>query len=129
MLASAVVQGEAAPQRLTTAEILTRLDLAPFVKAGSNGEAALELPDQKLDDLVSVATASPDLRFRAEALMVLNFVRSLGTAAQQEKALAVLSRQASAKDNENLTALAAWSRDTRRTERDLPKLKDLLLRP
>ena len=129
MLAAAIVQGEAAPQRLSTAALLTRLDLTSFVKTGAAGESTLELPERKLDDVVKVATASPDLRFRAEAIVVLNFVRFLGTAGQQEKALSVLNRLAAAKESENLAALAAWSRDTRRTERDLPKLKDLLLNP
>ncbi len=129
MLAAAIVQGEAAPQRLSTAALLTRLDLTPFVKTGAAGDAFFGLPDRKLDDLVSVATASPDLRFRAEAIVVLNFVRFLGTAAQQERALSVLNQLAAGKESENLAALAAWSRDTRRTNQDLPKLKDLLLNP
>jgi hypothetical protein len=129
MLAAAIVQGEAAPQRLSTAALLTRLDVTSSVKTGAAGESTLELPERKLDDLVKVATASPDLRFRAEAIVVLNFVRFLGTAGQQEKALSVLNRLAAEKESENLAALAAWSRDTRRTERDLPKLKDLLLNP
>ena len=107
----------------------TKLDLSPFVRTGVTGEGVLELPDRKLDDLVTVATASPDLRFRAEAIVGLNFVRFLGTADQREKALSVLDGLAAKKESDNLAALAAWGRDTRRTEQDLPKLKDLLLKP
>jgi len=129
MLAAAIVQGEAAPQRLRTAEVLTKLDLTPFVKSDSNGQFTLQLPDRKLDEIAKLATTSPDLRFRAESLVVLNFVHFLGTPAQKEKALAVLTKVADGKESANLSALAVWSRDTRRTERDLPSLKDLLLRP
>jgi hypothetical protein len=126
MLAAAIVQGESAPQRLTTAALLTKLDLAPFVTADPAGGMKLELSDRKLDEIVAVATASPDLRFRAEALVALNVVRYLGTPVQRENALSVLNRLAATTDSENLAALAAWSRDTRRTEQDLRTLKEPL---
>jgi hypothetical protein len=122
MLVAGIVAGEAAPQRLLTAERLTRIDVAPFLRADAGRKTVLDLPDEKLDDLLEMATASPDLRFRGEAILGLNVVRFLGTPGQKEKALAALERTA-AEGRDHLARLAAWSRDRAPTEELLTELR------
>ncbi len=122
MLLSALVAGEAAPQRLLTLERLTRMDVTPFLREGEAGKAVLDLPDRKLDEILEAATASPDVRFRFEALVGLNVVRFLGTPGQKEKTGAVLDRIV-AGGSPYLAPLAAWSRDTAPTAELLSDLK------
>jgi hypothetical protein len=111
MLVAAVVTGEAAPQRLLTSARLTRIDIAPYLRTDAAGKTVLDFPDTKLDDVLETAKASPDQRFRGEALIALNVVRFLGTPGQKEKALAILNRTA-AEEPGNLARLAVRSRDT-----------------
>jgi hypothetical protein len=123
MLIAALVAGEAAPQRLLTSARLTRIDIAPYLRADGAGKTVLDLPEKKLDDLLETATASPDLRFRGEAILGLNVVRFLGTPGQKEKALAILTRTA-AEGPGHLASFAAWSRDTAPTKELLAQLKE-----
>lgn len=111
-LTAAIVLGEAGPQRLMTAQRLTRTDLRPYVTPGAAGMPVLTLPDRKLEEIVEAATSGSDRRFRGEAIVTLNIVRFLGTPAQQDKALTVLGGLAAGSDP-GLAANAAWSRDTR----------------
>ena len=83
MLAAAIVQGEAAPQRLRTAQVTTRLAVEP------DGKDAL--PDGKIDDVIGVAKSGPDRRFRNEAIVMLGYARFRGTPAQRQRAEAALA--------------------------------------
>jgi len=65
-----------------------------------------------LDHIVAVAMSGPDRRFRAEAILELNFVRHLGSPVQREKALTVLNQLAASGDG-TLVDLAVWARDTK----------------
>jgi hypothetical protein len=110
MLAAAVVQGEAAPQRLRMAQLTTRLD----VPVG--GKDALT--DRKIDDLVGAAKSSPDRRFRNEAIVMLGYARFKGTSAQRERAEATLDELKASADA-FVAANARWSLGLR--EEDLVK--------
>jgi hypothetical protein len=68
-LVAAIVVGEVAPQQLVGAQRLTKTDLLADVKKDPDGDVTLDLPEKKLDDVVSVATGGPDRRFRAEAIL------------------------------------------------------------
>jgi hypothetical protein len=83
MLVAAIVQGESAPQRLRTAEFMTRVSIS------IEGESAVT--DRKVDDVISVAKSSPDRRFRNQAIVMLGFARFMGTSAQREKAESALA--------------------------------------
>jgi hypothetical protein len=90
MLAAAIVQGEAAPQRLRTAEVVTRVAIRAAEKDA--------VTDRKVDNLIGVAKTSPDRRFRNEAIVMLGFVRFMGTSAQRQKAEGVLAELKAAPD-------------------------------
>jgi hypothetical protein len=123
-LVAAVVLGEAAPQRLVGTQRLTKTDISPYMRKDPAGFPALELPEARLNDIVTVATGGPDRRFRAEAILELGLVRALGTPAQQGKAVSVLNQLASGSD-QILAEAAVWSRDTKLTKeylRDAPAL-------
>jgi hypothetical protein len=120
-LVAAIVLGEHSAQRLMTGQRMTATELAPYVRTSPAGEVALELPAARLDGIVAAAKGSPDRRFRCEAILQLNAVRFLGVAAQQEKALQVLTALAEDQDPV-IAANAAWSRDTRVTREDLREL-------
>ena len=117
-----------APQKLLGTQRLTKTDLLVDVKRSSDGDVTLDLPDTKLDDIVAVATSGPDRRFRAEAILELGLVRSLGTPAQQEKTLSVLNRLASS-DDRVVVDMAVWSRDTKLTKEYLKGALTLLPPP
>jgi hypothetical protein len=110
-LVAAIALGEVAPQRLMGAQRLTETDLAPYVRKNAAGNVSLELPEEKLDQVVAVATSGPDRRFRGEAILELGLVRFFATAAQREKALTVLNRLASSSER-TIRDTAAWARDT-----------------
>jgi hypothetical protein len=80
MLAAAIVQGEAAPQRLRTAEFLTRTRV--------DGKSAIT--DLRVDQAIEAAKASRDRRFGSEAIVMLGFTRFMGSSAQREKAAKAL---------------------------------------
>lgn len=81
MLAAAIVQGEAAPQRLRTAELLTRTRV--------DGKSAIT--DLRIDQAIEAAKAFRDRRFGNEAIVMLGFTRFMGSSAQRDKAKAALS--------------------------------------
>ena len=116
--AEAIVLGEIAPQRLRTAERLTRIELKAPEDDRRPGDgwplsrqAAQALSDRQLEGLVAEARSAPDRRFRIAAVLQLNFVRSLGTSSMRQKARAALAGLAAAKDP-ILAQFAAWGRDT-----------------
>lgn len=105
MLAGAIVQGEAAPQRLRTAQATTRLAV--------NVEGKNAVTDKRVDDLIGVAKSSPDRRFRNEAIVMLGFARFMGSSAQCKKAENTLAELKASSDP--LTAgNARWALELRR---------------
>jgi hypothetical protein len=90
MLASIVV-GEAAPQRLLTSERINRTWDKHYVREDESGNLSLEIPDEKLDTILEMARNQPDRRFRAEAIIHLNLVRVMGTDAQKERVVELLT--------------------------------------
>jgi hypothetical protein len=103
MLAAAIVQGEAAPQRLRTAELMTRT-----LVDGRN-----PVTDSKVEDTIQVAKASPDRRFRSEAIVTLGFARILGTSAQSQKAQGTLAELKASSDG-FVAGNARWALELRR---------------
>jgi hypothetical protein len=116
-LTTAIALGEHPAQRLRTAQLLTRVNVASSLHVAGDGAMTLALSDEQLDDLVTVVEKRPERRFRGEALLQLGFVKFLGTEAQKEKARALLERVAAGGDPV-LSRLAAWSRDTRPTKEE-----------
>lgn len=111
-LAASIVLGECAPQRLLTSARLTRTEIAPYVHWPSDRTPSLDLADARLDEMIRIARDDPDRRFRGEAILMLNFVQTMGTEAQRDRATAVLRELAGAGDP-IVAATAVWSRDTR----------------
>jgi hypothetical protein len=111
-LVAAVVLGEHSAQRLMTGQRITTTEIAPYIRTVPPGEVKLQLPDARLDAIAAAASAGPDRRFRAEAILQLNLVRFLGAAAQQERVVKVLDTLAADPDP-IIAANATWSRDTR----------------
>ena len=111
MLAAAIVQGESAPQRLRTAEFMTRVSISVEGKSAVN--------DRKVDDLIGVAKNSPDRRFRNEAVVMLGYARFMGTAAQRERAESALA-ELKASPDPFIAGNARWALQLRREN-----LKDL----
>ena len=99
------MQGEAAPQRLRTAQVATRLEVPVSEKDA--------LTDRKIDDLTGVAKTSPDRRFRSEAIMMLGFARFKGTPSQRERIEATLAELTASADG-FLSGNARWSLELRR---------------
>ncbi len=120
-LVSAIVLGECSAQRLLTARALTKTRFDSYVHKTFLGRVSLEMPDEKLDDFLTIATSAPDRRFRCEAMLQLNVVRFLGSRAQREKVRAALDTLAAGSDPV-IAANAAWARDTRPTKRLLEGL-------
>lgn len=107
-LVAATVLGEHAPQRLRTAERVTKVELRPYVREAAGGELTLDLPASHLDAIVELAKGEPGVRFRGEGIITLAMVRTLGTEAQKERALATLNELAKSKDS-RVSALASWN--------------------
>jgi hypothetical protein len=107
MLAAAIVQGEAAPQRLRTAQLLTRVGIQAAEKDA--------VTDGKVDDVIGVAKTSPDRRFRNEAIVMLGFARFMGSSAQCRKAERGLAELKASPDA--MTAgNARWALELRRAD-------------
>ena len=75
-------RGEPAPQRLRTAESLTKVGLSP----GEDGRGHVDLTDKRVDEIVGIARNDPDRRFRLEAIAQLAFARLKGSRGQRNKA-------------------------------------------
>ncbi len=111
---AAFVIGEVAPQHLVTAQRVSSavLGRAARVRIDEAGAFYLVVDDRGLQEVIDMAADSPDRRFRAEALVVLGFVRHhAGTPEQRQRLLEVLDRLAASQDP--LTAeIVRWWRDT-----------------
>ena len=113
-LASAMVLGEHAPQRLRTAQLLTRFDLTVVdgfdtTLLGRVFAGGRNVSEKKLDAILEVARSAPDRRFRLEAIHQLAIVRAAGSRAQRgraEKALDGLSASA----DPLVSAASRWAR-------------------
>jgi hypothetical protein len=114
MLAAAIVQGEAAPQRLRTAEFLTRLAFKV------DGKSAIT--DEKVADWIGLANGQHDRRFRLEAISSLAVARLLGSSSQREKTERALG-ELKASSDVFIAGNARWALDLRRE--DLARFKDL----
>lgn len=109
-LVASVVVGEVAPQRLLTSERVTRTVLTTELQQGSDGRIMLELPDERLDEIIKMASTEHDRRFQGEVTTALNIVRFLGTAAQQQRALSALEPMLES-DDPIVAAMARCARD------------------
>ncbi|MEO8585301.1 MAG: hypothetical protein ABI584_04010 [Acidobacteriota bacterium] len=101
MLAAAIVLGEHAPQRLRTAEMLTRLrvlDEAFHYKAD----------DSAMKNILDVAQVGADRRYRLEAIGQLALVRARGPRAHRAKATEALDALAASPDP-LIAAEASWA--------------------
>jgi len=78
MLAAAIVEGEAAPQRLRTAEFMTRIL--------NNDRKYEKVTSPNVDHAIEAAKTSPDRRFRNEAIVMLGFTRFTGTSVLRDRA-------------------------------------------
>jgi hypothetical protein len=117
-LTAAIVLGEHASQRLKTAEKITRFDLTSYLSKSKSGEPTLDVPDHRLDQILDSARNERDRRFRCEAMLQANLARFLGTAAQQERALAALNEMTASKDPV-VAKTAVWSRENPPTKDSL----------
>jgi hypothetical protein len=104
-LAAAVVAGEAPAQKLLSAARITSSDTEPYVRGRAGQPRTMELPAGHLEKLQRTATASPDRRFRAEAMLQLQVVTWLGTA--EERAAARQALEALSRDEDRIVATTA----------------------
>ena len=109
-LASAIALGEHAPQRLKTAEVLTRLELAAVdgfepTHAGSVFKSGRTITEPKLAALLETSKASPNRRFRLEAIAQMQLARQVGASAQRARVEAALDILVG--DPDSLVAAAA----------------------
>lgn len=110
-LLASVVLGEVAPQRLGTKQHLTSTDIMDSMWLDDRGEIQYRLQPGKLDSVIEAAKASPDRRFRCEAIVGLNIIFGLGTPEEKGRAFEVLD--ALVRDADPMVAEGArWSRDT-----------------
>ncbi len=107
-LLASIVIGEVAPQRLLTSERITRTWDKHYIREDENGNTILELPDEKLDAILEMASNQPDRRFRAEAIIHLNLVRLMGTESQKERVVSLLT-ELSANDDPVISETARYS--------------------
>ncbi|MGE5718183.1 MAG: hypothetical protein ACM369_16170 [Acidobacteriota bacterium] len=107
MLVAAMALGEAAPQRLRTAQELTRLGLVP----GDEGRGFVEPTEARVDDLVRLAKSDADRRFRLEAIAQLAVARLKGSHGQKTKAEAALDALAASGRSPAEAAQARWARE------------------
>jgi len=105
MLAAAIVLGEAAPQRLRTAELLTRTPI----------DDKSAITDSRVDYAIQAAKSSGERRFGNEAIVVLGLTRFTGTPAQREKAEKALGELKSSSDA-LVAGNARWALELRRED-------------
>jgi hypothetical protein len=124
-LLASVVLGEVAPQKLGTKKHLTSTDLVDSFVWEDEGEPAFRLQPGKLDTVVEGAMNAHDRRFRCEAVLGLNIVRSLGTPEDQSRALEVLEELAG--DADRKVAIGArWCIDN---PTNIDELRKFILEP
>jgi hypothetical protein len=121
-LLASIVIGEVAPQRLLTSERITRSEVSGFLRENELGKTVLEIPDARLETTLEMARNQPDRRFRAEAILQLNFVRWLGTEAQQQRVIELLTELRDL-DDPVLSETARWSLETKPTPEQIEEMK------
>lgn len=109
-LLASVVLGEVAPQRLRTMELLTATDLEPCLERSGDQGLALVLDPGKLEAISEAARGAPDRRFRMEAVIGLNIVRSLGSGDEAQQAASVLD-ELTADPDPKVAEAARWALD------------------
>jgi hypothetical protein len=120
-LLASIILSEVAPQRWLTSERVTRVDLSPFMRLLDDGTFSIEVPDERLDAIIALATDNPDRRFLGEATLVSNVFLYHGTPIQQERARALLEKLA-ASDDAIIVSMARWSLDTKPSDEYLKEL-------
>lgn len=121
-LLASIAVGEVAPQRFATKQHLTSTDMVDSIRLDDDGEIEFRLQSGKLDTVIETANSSPDRRFRLEAVLGLNTVRSLGTSEEKERATDVLRELAVDSD----PAVAAGAQWGLANEPDVEQLKEWL---
>ncbi len=126
-LASAMVLGEHAPQRLRTAQVLTRLELTAVegFEPASTGHVFVSgrVPTEaKLAAILETVKSAPERRFRLEAIAQLHLVRQLGSKAQAARVEEVLDSLGRSPD----PIVAAAARHARETTLDDETLSAVL---
>jgi hypothetical protein len=107
-LVAAVALSEIAPQRLLAAATVTETDLVPFVRRDAAGKESLDVPDSRMDAIVTRARTAHDTWARGEATINLGLLSTYGTATQRDKAIEVLDELATS-DNRAVATLARHS--------------------
>jgi hypothetical protein len=105
MLAAAIVDGEAAPQRLRTAEVLTRTRV----------DDRSAITDARLERAIQTARTARDRRFGNEAIVMLGFARFTGTSAMRDKAEKALGELKESPDT-LVAGNARWALGLRRAD-------------
>jgi len=124
-LLASVILGEVAPQKLGTKKHLTSTDLVDSFVQGVRGEVIFQLQPGKFQTVAEAARNAPDRRFRCEAVLGLNIIRSLGMPEEQGRALELLEEIAGDADPK-VAAGAQWSLEH---PTDLEELKKYILEP
>jgi hypothetical protein len=107
-LLAAVVAGEAPPQKLLSGARMTGVEVGPYARKASDGSVTLDLPEARFEAIRTMATKSPDRRFRWEAVSGLRLVARLAPEPIRTKAQATLEQLAKS-DDPVLAANARWS--------------------
>jgi hypothetical protein len=122
-LLASIVLGEVAPQRLLTAERVTKGgDVAAHLSLGPDDQAVLDLPDSRADSIIDMALNDPSRRFRGEATVGLQVIHQLGTPQQQRRAGEALDKLMADPD----TIIAGTARLVMETEISREQLNDVL---
>ena len=117
-LLASVVIGEVAPQRMMTAQRITAVDLAPYLRREQSGTHRLEMPDSHLDAIMDMAESLSERRFYGEVILTGNVILRFGTPDQRERVLKLL--QDLATDEDPIIAdFATWALDNPPTEDQL----------
>ncbi len=128
-LASAIVLGEHAPQRLRTAQIQTRLEITAVdgfetAQVGRVFKSGREVTEKKLAAILETVKSVPDRRFRLEGLFQLQLIRQLGSKAQKASVETALDELLGSPD----PLIAATARLARTTTID-DEILEIVLRP
>jgi hypothetical protein len=121
-LLASIVLGEVAPQRLLTAERVTKGgNLAEHFSVGPDDEVRLNLPDYRADSLIEMALNDPSQRFRGEATVGLQMMYQLGSPQQQKRAEEAL-RKLMVDQNPKVAEAARLAFETSFTRKHLDEL-------
>jgi hypothetical protein len=124
-LLASIVIGEVAPQRLLTAERITKGgDVAAHLSIGPDDQARLDLPDSRADSIIEMALNDPSQRFRGEATVGLQMIHQLGTPQQQSRAADALN-QLIAESTPIISEAARQALETRVTWQQLDDMRSI----